>query len=217
MEETMSFRLTSFALAGALVLAIGFSARPHAQGPATQSQNRNSVAVALARELPFILGHELVRIQRGFDIAPVPLDLRGKNLILVGLGSYLVNAAGGCNDCHTNPPYAVGGDPFAGQPKQVNTENYLAGGMMFGPFRSRNLTPNDEGLPAGLTLEQFVQTIRTGVDLKNRHPEISPLLQVMPWPVYQDLTDRDLRAIYEYLRSIPHADAAPPPAPTNTP
>jgi hypothetical protein len=25
----------------------------------------------------------------------------------------------------------------------------------------------------------------------------------MPWPVYRHMTDRDLRAIYEYLRSIP--------------
>ena len=53
-------------------------------------------------------------------IAPVPLNLRGKNPALVGLGSYLVNAVGGCNDCHTNPPYATGGDPHLGQPKVVN-------------------------------------------------------------------------------------------------
>ena len=25
----------------------------------------------------------------------------------------------------------------------------------------------------------------------------------MPWPVYGQMTDTDLRAIYEYLRSIP--------------
>jgi hypothetical protein len=54
--------------------------------------------------------------------------------------------------------------------------------------------------------------MRTGVDLKQLHPEVSPLLQVMPWPVYQDLTDRDLRAMYEYLRAIPHAEPGAPPA-----
>lgn len=37
------------------------------------------------------------RIQRGFEIAPVPLNLEGKNRALVGLGSYLVNAAASCN------------------------------------------------------------------------------------------------------------------------
>jgi hypothetical protein len=36
------------------------------------------------------------RVRIGFEIAPVPLDLRGKNRALVGLGSYLVNATGGC-------------------------------------------------------------------------------------------------------------------------
>ncbi len=54
--------------------------------------------------------------------------------------------------------------------------------------------------------------MRTGIDLEQGHPQISPLLQVMPWPVYQSLTDRDLRAIYECLSSIPHAEpgATPP-------
>jgi hypothetical protein len=28
-------------------------------------------------------------------------------------------------------------------------------------------------------------------------------LQVMPWPTFQNMTDHDLRAIYEYLSSIP--------------
>jgi hypothetical protein len=161
---------------------------------------------------------ELDRIIRGFEIAPVPLDLYKKDLALVGLGSYLVNVTGGCNDCHTNPSFAPGGDPFAGQPKQVNTENYLAGGNVFGPFVSRNLTPRaGNGLPANLTYRQFRTTMRTGQDLKNRHPQISPLLQVMPWPVYQDLTERDLRAMYEYLTAIPTASPAPEQAPEQAP
>ena len=39
------------------------------------------------------------RIQRGFDIAPVHLNLEGKNRALVGLGSYIVNAQVDCNGC----------------------------------------------------------------------------------------------------------------------
>jgi hypothetical protein len=41
-------------------------------------------------------------IQQGFAIAPVPLNLSGRNRSLVGLGSYLVNAVGDCNGCHTS-------------------------------------------------------------------------------------------------------------------
>jgi hypothetical protein len=147
------------------------------------------------------------RIARGFAIAPVPLsydkdDHEKKEL--VGLGSYLVNAVGGCNDCHTQPSYAPGHDPFMGQPKQVNTAHYLGGGRVFGPFVSRNLTP-ENGLPAGRTYQQFKYEIRTGLDLDHLHPQFGPFLQVMPWPAFQDLTDRDLRAIYEYLKTIPPA------------
>jgi hypothetical protein len=149
-------------------------------------------------------GMEGLRVQRGYQIAPVHLDLRHKNYELVGLGSYLVNAIGGCNDCHTNPSYLPGGDPFRGQPKKVNAAHYLGGGQAFGPFITRNLTP-ENGLPAGHTFDEFKSIIRTGVDLDHAHPKISPLLQVMPWPTYQSMTDHEIRAIYEYLRAIPPA------------
>ncbi|HMV48712.1 MAG TPA: hypothetical protein PKD31_13230, partial [Blastocatellia bacterium] len=61
-------------------------------------------------------------------------------------------------------------------------------------------------LPAGLTLEQFEKVLRTGEDMQKLHPQISPLLQVMPWPVYSKMTDRDIQAIYLYLSAIPHAE-----------
>jgi len=161
---------------------------------------------------------ETSQIQIGMDIAPVRLNLTGKNRSLVGLGSYNVNAQGGCNDCHTWRPtdvppnfgsnYEEGGDPFLGQPEQIYAAGYLAGGRPFGPITSRNLTPDGAGLPARLTLDKFIETLRTGVDSKNRHPLISPLLQVMPWPVYANMTDRDLNAVYEFLRSIPCVGSA---------
>lgn len=140
-------------------------------------------------------------IQRGLAIAPVQLNLKGKNKSLVAKGSYIVNAQGGCNDCHTSPPYTS--DPHSGAPEQINVAHYLAGGQQFGPFTSRNLTPNAQGLPAGMTLAQFRTALRTGKDLSNN------TLQVMPWPVYGKMTDQDIAAVYEYLRAIPHAD---PPA-----
>jgi hypothetical protein len=149
------------------------------------------------------------RIRQGFDIAPVPLDLQGKHLGLVGLGSYLINAGGGCNDCHTNPPYAEGGDPFAGEPEQINTAGYLAGGTPFGPeVISANLTPCRDGKPAGLDLATFIHVLRTGIDAEDGH-----LLQVMPWPVYGKMTTCDLTAIYEFLKAIPPQDCTPSAAP----
>ncbi len=173
------------------------------------------------------------KIKRGFDIAPVPLDLHGKNPALVGLGSYIVNAVGDCNGCHSSGPqkeFKDGGNPYLRAPffsgvKAINTATYLGGGRDFGPFGSlphlysRNLTPDKTGMPAGgMTYDKFVEVLRKGTDFDHVHPNcITPgnptnclmppfngdLLQVMRWPFFQNMTDRDIRAIYEYLSAIP--------------
>jgi hypothetical protein len=146
------------------------------------------------------------RIQRGFALAPVHLDLKHRNPALVGLGSYIVNAQGGCNDCHTCPPYTPDHDPYAGGDGKPNAANYLAGGTPFGPgIVSRNITPDDSGRPAGLTREEFIELMRHGHDPDNP----GTLLQVMPWPVYGRMLKSDLEAVYEYLSAIPHAEPGP--------
>ena len=127
------------------------------------------------------------KIQIGFDIAPVPLNLEGKNRRLVGLGSYLVNAVADCNACHSAGPateYAPGGNPFfKGSPPLVfNQATYLGGGRIFPsqivgvtpPIISRNLTPDRSGRPeGGRTFEEFLLIIQTGVDLDHVHPNCS--------------------------------------------
>ena len=125
-------------------------------------------------------------------------------------------------------PYLLS-PPFSGM-QQTNPATYLGGGRDFGPFGvtgelthlySRNLTPDKTGRPAGgLTFRQFLKVLRTGEDLDHIHPNCTgapdgncllppfngKVLQVMPWPVHQNLTDHDVRAIYEYLSAIPCID-----------
>ncbi len=180
------------------------------------------------------------RVQQGFQIAPVPLNLAGKDHALVGMGSYLVNGPGACNMCHNPGPnnneFAPGGNAYFGQQKKINAATYLGGGRNFGPLVpgsaniiSRNLTPDKTGLPeGGHTFAEFLLIIRTGVDMDHLHPTcasgvVNPgcipapfdgsLLQIMPWPHFQDLTDYDLRAIYEYLSAIPCVAGPPAPSP----
>lgn len=160
---------------------------------------------ALAQSTPT---YNAAAAAKGLQIAPVPLDFAGRDRNQVGYGSYLVNAVGGCNDCHTNPPYSPESDPYNGKPKAVNTAGYLAGGVAFGPFTSRNITPSAAGPVTG-SLANFKTVMKTGEDLRKLHLPISPLLQVMPWPVYQDLEDADLEAIYAYLSSIPCVEGGP--------
>ncbi len=174
------------------------------------------------------------RAQMGLAVAPVPLNMDGKDQALVGLGSYLVNVAGDCNGCHSNGPateFAAGGNPYASQPKKVNAATYLGGGRDFGPLLpnspdiiSRNLTPDKTGMAeGGHTFSEFVQIMQTGVDLDHMHPSCSAtvttnclpppfngaLLQIMPWTAHQNLTANDLRAIYEYLSAIPCIEGGP--------
>jgi len=156
---------------------------------------------------------ELGQILRGFEIAPVPLNLAGKDWKLVGLGSYIVNTTG-CNDCHTHPNWAKGGNPYMGQPEQINTAQYLSGGRQFttpaGMFTSANITPDGNDRPAGLTLAGFLEVMHYGHDPRDPPGD---LLQVMSWPLYRYKTDRDLNAIYEYLRAIPSLPNNPLPGP----
>jgi hypothetical protein len=112
------------------------------KGSAKTSVPGNSLASATTGIQDFDAA-DIERAELGLAISPVPLSQLGigRGRLLVGLGSYLVNT-GGCNDCHTNPSYKVGGDPFMGQPEQINTAGYLGGGTMFGPFTARNITPD---------------------------------------------------------------------------
>jgi hypothetical protein len=189
------------------------------------------------------------KVELGFKIAPVPLNLAGRNRALVGLGSFIVNAQADCNGCHTSSPqteFAFTGlvptgnpyllkPPFSGTTK-INPANYLGGGSDFGPLIdpasahivSRNLTPDKTGRPeGGNTFSQFLQIIRTGVDMDHLHPTCTgtvnancvpppingALLQVMPWPIFANMTDNDIRAIYEYLSAIPCIAGPPAPSP----
>ena len=208
----------------AIVLVGIFIASPHGHASGEGSEGNDDAS----------------RIKQGFAIAPVPLNLVGKKRALVGLGSYIVNAQGDCNGCHndgTATEFAPGGNPYFGQPTIVNPATYLGGGRDFGPFPgpgpfphiiSRNLTPDKTGRPeGGHTFSEFRQIIRTGVDMDNLHPTCTgapdgnclPLpfdgtrLQIMPWPLYHNMTDHDLRAIYEYLSAIPCIAGPPAPSP----
>jgi hypothetical protein len=183
---------------------------------------------------------EKSKIEIGFKVNPVPLNLAGKDHDLVYLGSYLVNVQSDCNGCHSkgpateyigNPALFAPPSKTAHQIKQVNTANFLGGGRDFGGFPtptsplhvySRNLTPDVTGMAeGGHSYPDFVQIMRTGKDFDvTVHPACTAaptascmpypfdgsLLQVMPWPAYQDMTDRYLRAIYEYLSAVPCLD-----------
>jgi hypothetical protein len=103
-------------------------------------------------------------------------------------GEYLVRIAA-CANCHT--------PQHRGEP---NMALAFAGGFEFqGPLptvTSVNITPDPSGI-SYYDENLFLQALRTG---KVGTRELNA---VMPWIVYRDMTDEDLKAIFAYLRTVP--------------
>jgi len=134
-------------------------------------------------------------------------------------GKYIVSTAG-CHDCHTPwkmgakgpepdmtralsghpedfkvpPPPKLGNGPWVWT--AVGTNTAFAG--PWGISYTANLTP-DRLTGTGIWTEDiFVKTIRTG-----RHWGVArPILPPMPWPVYRNMTDEDLKSVFAYLRTV---------------
>ncbi|HLY42380.1 MAG TPA: hypothetical protein VKR52_14295 [Terracidiphilus sp.] len=117
--------------------------------------------------------------------------------------------------------YLAGGQSFGavgpGIVQDTSSPLYVAPGL--GPaIISRNLTPDYTGNPeGGNDLETFMNIMRTGHDFDTLHlncggdvtdncylpPVNGAVLQVMPWPLYRHMTDRQLTAIWTYLSAVP--------------
>src|SRR3984893_18231957 len=108
-------------------------------------------------------------------------------------GKYLVQLVG-CTDYH--PP-----GHFFGKPDMAR---YLAGSDMgfevpgLGTFVGRNLTPDKDTGLGNWTKAQIITAIQTGV-----RPDGRVLAPTMPWRAFAALTQSDVGAIADYLRSLP--------------
>lgn len=147
----------------------------------------------------------------------------------VELGKYLVSTLG-CHDCHT--PFKMGPNgpepdlsrALTGHPEELkmppapalppgpwmvvssgtNTAHAGAWGVSF----TANLTPDKETGLGDWTEEQFIAAIRTG----KHQGKGRPILPPMPFPVYANLVDDELKAVWAYLQSLaPVKNRAPQP------
>ncbi|MGV3559069.1 c-type cytochrome [Larkinella arboricola] len=121
---------------------------------------------------------------------PMPRQKTG-----VEYGRYLVTMAG-CADCHTKR--AMGGlakkAAFAG-----GTEIRMAGGTL----RTANITPDLETGIGAWTKDAFIRRFKTYDPATFSAPEVgSGFNTVMPWSMYAGMSEQDLGAIYEYLKTV---------------
>lgn len=114
----------------------------------------------------------------------------------VAYGAYLTKMAA-CVDCHTK---SEAGTPLPGM--------QFAGGVEFplptgGVVRTANLTPDVETGLGAWTKQMFVARFRAHAD-PSAEPGVGPgqFNTVMPWTQYGTMTEQDLGAIYDYLRTL---------------
>ena len=114
-------------------------------------------------------------------------------------GRYMITAAA-CTDCHTRHESGQ----FVGEPYAGGNEFLLPDGSI---VRSANLTPHETGI-GNWTKEQFVARFKafSKEHYTNRKVESGHFQTIMPWPMYAEMEDKDLEAIYEYLMSLPPAE-----------
>ncbi len=141
-------------------------------------------------------------------------------------GKYIVSIAG-CHDCHTplkmgpNGPEPDMSRALSGHPESEKIDKSptlpepwmgvmsRTGTAWSGPWGisyTANLTP-DRNVGLGIwTEDMFMRAIREGKHMGTSRPILPP----MPWQVYRNMTDDDLKSVFAYLQTLtPVANRVP--------
>ncbi len=110
--------------------------------------------------------------------------------------AYVINAAA-CLHCHSPSNHG-----------KVRPGTEFSGGVNFpmpdgSTVRSSNLTPDDETGLGKWTKEAFIARFRAGVEQAKLPVQPNQPNTPMPWSSYGGMTDGDLGAIYDHLRTLP--------------
>ena len=112
----------------------------------------------------------------------------------IAYGKYVTTFAA-CADCHT---------PVDSQGKALPGMD-MAGGRAFpipaGTVRSMNITPDSSGI-GSWTKTAFVSRFRAYAGVNQPTVQPDEFNTLMPWTMYAQMSDKDLGAIYDYLRTL---------------
>jgi hypothetical protein len=161
--------------------------------------------IAYIRTLPSIK-NDVPKSKPNFPMSMIMKTIPEKNAFtqkpdkkdIIAYGEYMVKGAS-CMDCHSP---SKDGELIPGKFLAGGVEIKLPGNTV---VRTANLTPDNE---TGLGLwakEQFIKRFKQCTDPAYGNTPYKPgeFQTVMPWTVYAGMTEEDLGAIYDYLRSIP--------------
>jgi len=155
---------------------------------------------------------------------------------LIDRGKYLVTVAL-CHDCHSpkimtpQGPVLDSSRLLSGFPAENGipslteelakdhdwvkmSQDVTAFAGPWGMSFAANLTPDSATGIGNWTEEVFMKTLRTGKHLGQEGGR--PVMPPMPWEMVSKMTDEDLSAIYNYLKSLPAiSNRVPAPIPPN--
>lgn len=122
---------------------------------------------------------------------------------LIARGRYIATAIQGCG-CHTREKADGSKDEawhYAGAPNPPPPAGPPANAGWTSPrwkrIYARNITPDRETGIGNWTESNFIRAMRTGLT-----PDGRVLDAQMPWEAFQKVTDRDLKSLWAYLKTI---------------
>jgi mono/diheme cytochrome c family protein len=126
-------------------------------------------------------------IAKAFLVKPVgpseKIEASVKPDTTAAYGRYLTLNAANCSGCHTQ----------RGLSGEYTGELLAGGNPMDNGNIPPNLTPDSTGRLFGWSKQLFINRFRRGKLKANSE---------MPWSMYQQMTDDELKAVYNYLRTV---------------
>ena len=113
-------------------------------------------------------------------------------------GKYLVTI-GGCVGCHSNLDRKI---------LAYKRDSLLAGGLLSNNLvnnfkvKSANITPDTTTGIGGWTEETFLAKFKSYRDREAYDYDPGKYNSEMPWTIFANMTDDDIKSIYKYLRTI---------------
>lgn len=130
---------------------------------------------------------------------------------MIARGRYIATAIQGCG-CHTREKPDGSKDEswhYAGSPNPAPPAGPPANAGWSSPrwkkIYASNITPDPESGIGKWSEANFIRAMRTGVT-----PDGHVLDAQMPWAAFQKITDRDLKSLWAYLKTVTPIKNTPP-------
>lgn len=181
--------------------------------PFTGSYNEGAVT----RTLPAESSADTLASNRGLAVQPLAdpaalATLSANEKTQYGRGSYLVNAVGSCNDCHTNPSRNFAPGPDFGD---VTTSAFMSGGAVYSvppglnalTKTTRSMSANLFGAQHGAMAKRYQSYEDFNKAFTKGDVVVDGVARKLAFPMglavanFAKMTDSDVRAIHVYLKN----------------